>query len=625
MNAESLAIARYEPALSRGVQGAAFVDLVFSDGARIAVLPYVEVAAAMLLERERTPLIWPDAARDLGYDTLEALERALLPWLESRALARQSNDELVRRFSNAIDEERFGTARTARFIGAAPYAECMAAFAPYAYAARFAREAAIAIHDAAGASGAAMLATLGTVRADLGNRSLNDFAAHWFSRDIFGDAALPCDVSIATAEFETRASRVTITLDRELKDGRVVQIASPVPSDVMISFDPEDAPPVRSFSVVMKEQVSPRIVTALQDTPVSGGSSGSILMLMREGFEATPYADTDEARALADRLSAEGFSAKLASAPSVQDDVGADLVHVFGMRALNQARRHVQRLRSKGIPVVITPHISRFPEEEAWGPDVLKAIFARSADEAILQERLELLERRRLQTDVAATAQTSSLADAADVAIVTCESQAQHLRERYGFTGEVVRSTPYIRALPSAVPPISDLTGTGRFVFVHAPLEWRISLPLLVRAASRLGMPVVAAGPTVDVDMLFAARSLAPESLIHLAQPTSEELAALYGCARVYAELSWAPAGIYRVARALISGCGVVASRSSYAAAVWPEAVSEADPGSVDSLTRALQRALERPVSATSAGAAGQAFSAAIFAYATAQRARQPA
>jgi hypothetical protein len=393
----------------------------------------------------------------------------------------------------------------------------------------------------------------------------------------------------------------------------------------MISFDPEDAPPIRSLGVRVLQELPVRNVAELQDTGVSGGSSGAILMLMREDFERVPDSDTDEARALAERLEAEGFAVKLAPASTLAGDRRVDLVHAFGMRALGEGRGLLEQMHARGVPIVASPSISRFQQEERWGPQVLQAVFARSADDAMLAERLELVERRRLNTDSAA-AQTGPLGNVIDVALVSCEAEALHLRERCGFTRETVCGLPYLRAIDGEIGNVAAVTGSAPFVLVHAPLEWRSSIVLLVQAAVKLGLPVIAAGPTIDVDVLRAARSLAPDLFIHIPRPTAPELTALYRSARVFSDMSWAPSGLHRVATALASGCAVVASQSSYAAQTWPEGVFEADPGSQRSVATALDRAWRAarpaPVDAYNASSA---FSAVISAYALAQRARQPA
>lgn len=622
MNADSLSIARFEPSVHQGVHGSAMLDLLFCGGQVIAVLPNVEVVSAALLERERTPLVWPDAARVLGYDVLAALERRILPWLESYTLARQANEELIRRFSDALEAGCFEAARRARFIGAATYTESMAALAPYVYAERLCVRRTVAIADPYAATGAAMLSTrLARVRTDLGDAATNDLACRWFGRDIFG-APETADVTISTAARGLPAAAIAITLDYAPDGARKVSVASPVPADMLISFDPEDAPPIRTFGVKSEMEAQLREVRCEADTLPSGGSSGSILILLRDGFERASDADVDEARGLAARLQAEGFSVVISSPSTIAPEQRADLVHVFGIRTASAANSTLARFRAAGVPVVATVPLSRSAQGEDWGPQVLQACFARSRDESVLEERLELLELRKLDVEFPAARVPGALTNV-DVAIVSCASEAAYLREALGFRGEIAISEPYLTAANEAPLGIAGIVPAEPFVFVHAPVEWRTSLALLVRAAANLGMPVVIAGPTVEADALRSAQVYAPERVIHFPDPTEGEIAALYRSASVFADVSWASRGHYRIARAVASGCALLVSHQGFAGEVWPKATT-ADPGSVPSLAAALERARGQGASGE-VSKPGQAFSAVIFAYAKAQRVRTPA
>lgn len=627
INVPSLAVARYEPAVSNGVHGTALLDLIFANGSKIAVLPYIEIDTIMLLERGRAPLIWPNAAHSLGYDTLDALERTILPWLESRTLARQANEELIQRFSDAIGEQRLEAARGARFVGASTYSESMTAFAPYAYATRFCdRGTMVGIADPYGASGAALLASRGArVYADLADAAQNAFAASWFGCNIYGAVQAPCTVTIRTPGADLAPGAIDIALDRYEGDATAVQIASPVPADVLISFDTEDAPPIRSFGVTVCRQDALRSTVPLTDSPVSGGSAGTILMLLREGFERASDADTDEAHALAIRLRAEGFTVELAPTNAIALDRRADLVHVFGLEALERGTAALQRFRAENVPIVATPDVSRNPQEGVWGSDISRAVFARSLDEGLLEERLELLALRRLSSDAGVTAPSAQAGRFVDVAIVATPAEETALRERHGFRGRAVVSAPYMRCVDDPASSVGALTGNASFAFVHAPLEWRTNPVLLMRAAAALRMPVVFAGRTVEVDALRYARAQAPELFLHLPEPTAEQLAALYLSARVFVDVSWGSRGLYRVQRALASGCAVVVSRNSYAAVTWPAAVVEVDPGSPVAIEGALKVAASRGGESTRIAMPGEAFSAVILAYATAQQERVPA
>ena len=188
VSAQTLSIARLEPVISPREQSAFALDLVFSRDGAMAVIPAIRVAQEMLVEPECSPLLWPaECARALGEDVVDAIEVRVLPWLYAIALARQVNDEAVRRFGDGITKAEFDHARELRFAGAARYADVAVAAAPYVYAGRFAAGCTVGVRDREGGTGAALLSrSAERVACDLGGDDRNAFAARWFGRSIFG-------------------------------------------------------------------------------------------------------------------------------------------------------------------------------------------------------------------------------------------------------------------------------------------------------------------------------------------------------------------------------------------------------------------------------------------------------
>jgi hypothetical protein len=181
---KNLAIARFEPTMQL-MTGGGVVDLIFSDGDAVAVIPLIEVSPQMLLERELTPIMWPAAYSVLPREHLEALETQIVPWLQSLAFARQLNREEIRAFSSRLPHEVFERARAANFLGAASYTQMSQACAPYVYAMRFAQKnKRVRICDANGGTGAALLAARADIRADLRSDELNALAKNvvWMRR-----------------------------------------------------------------------------------------------------------------------------------------------------------------------------------------------------------------------------------------------------------------------------------------------------------------------------------------------------------------------------------------------------------------------------------------------------------
>ncbi|HKU69054.1 MAG TPA: hypothetical protein VJP85_14885 [Candidatus Baltobacteraceae bacterium] len=625
IRADKLSAARFEPTIENAAGGGALLDLVFSDGEQIAVVPYIRVQPVFLLQHERTPLVWPSAARSAGRDVLLEIERLLLPWLQSLTLARQQNEEAVRIFGDASASSLFARARDDGFIGAARYAEIMPALAPYVYAARLCGGQTVAVADPYGANGAAMLAArAATVFADLGSTERNTFANAWFGTAMFGDTPVSAaDVVIAGHDDLRCDARVArITLDSEETGAHHVRIAAAVPAEVLVSFDPDDAPVVRTISVRSNVLHDLRRPIDPPAAAPAGGSSGRILMLLREGFERAPDADVDEARSLASRLRAEGFTVEFASPATVGGERAADLVHAIGLCAgMDKA---LEPIRRAGVPIVANAGFGSAGDEAAWGPEIMSAAWGRAYDDAMLAEYLDLIALRKLAMEK--PGEGSPVAAAlrhVDVVLAAAPAQETQLREVYGFERDIVRYAPAPAFEGCAAADVTALVGNAPFAFVHAPVQWRMNLPLLACAAAEQGIPLVVAGPVVDVAALRAASRLAPELVMHLAAPDDAQVEALYRSARVYADVSWAPQGLSRIARAAASGCRLLLSRTLYAAELSPGACG-VDAASLESVAAGLAQAWSLPQPAPVQGG-GDLFTAAIFAYSKALAARQPA
>lgn len=624
MRPDALAFARIEPTVAQDAMGGGLLDLMFMDAGSVAVLPFIHVQSAYLIQRERSPLIWPDAARALGNERLRSLEDLLLPWLESRSLARHDNEDGLREYAGARERAIFDAAGNAGFVGAARYDAAMPALAPYVYASRFSENASVGISDSAGANGAALLARAAKcVRADLRSGERNDLARLWFGNGIFGELEHEYDVVVAPLAVTLQARLARITLDGDGgAHSREVVVAAAVPSDVLVSFDPQDAPATRTFAVEVNVQREIRPNLAAARAQAAGGSSGVIVMLMREDFQRVPDADVDEARELAARLRAEGFTVELRSPSSMTSGMHADLVHAFGVSDAG-VPAVLEKLRAGNIPIVLNAQLSAAPDEAEWGPDIVNAVYQRAPDDGMLDEFFDLIALRKLNTGTQPPAPPLEAAlRLADVAIVNSAGEEELVRTRYGFQGEVVRCSPLAPG-PQPAASIASLTGYRRFILAHAPVQWRTNFPVLARAAVSRGMPIVMAGPAVDIAALRWALQAAPDSVVHVPAPEEAELEALYRSAHVYADVSWAPAGLARIARAASSGCRLAVSRASHAREAFPTA-SAADPGSVSSIGQALDDAWNAP-EPTGESSGPDLFSAAVFAYSKAVAARQPA
>ncbi len=620
----------------------AMVDLTFAASDRIAVVPCILVNSAELEVRENSPFVWPQHVADLlDCDVADGIERLLLPWIESLTLGRQFTGEIVRVFGDAAQTSVFEAARAARFLGAAPYDAVMTDAAPYVYAARFADERFVHIRDTHGALGAVMLDRYATtVRADLQSPEIHALARRWYGADLFGQTAgSRCDVSIAAASNHASEASVRISLDAQ--DGEhVVEIAKPVPRTLTISFDPQDAPVVRRFGVEcdVARSLRPAGIAAVE--PV-GGSSGRILLLLRNDWRTNDDADSDDARALAKLLQAEGFQADACGASEATDIRSYDLVHAFAAVNAGQLGLPLRTARDAGVPVVLTPSLIDVCAQGAWGERIVPTLLQLCHDQAELGEYLDMLRVRRLEAPgvnprrqepyAGYEAALRELLANADAVIVSGAAEEAFLRE-LGCGAPPVQASPHIGA---AQPDdrAAPVVGTGHFVLVHAPIEPRNNQYLIVRAAEQAGLPLVLAGPIADITYYHRLLLTAGERTVFVPKVDASMAAALYRSARVFADVSWISYGLSRVAQAGAAGCALVLPQGSRAAEMWGASAWVADPCSTDAIAVALGDAWMHAAEpgARVAGVAGRiaawadpkaALRATVQAYAAAQGAR---
>lgn len=636
-----LVSARIEPVV-RGLRGGALMDLTFIAEERVIVIPCIEVVPEMLQEREMSALVWPhEAAHQIGEGAVEEIERALLPWIESLTLARQLNSETVRAFGSRDANATVAAARGARFLGAAPYTDVIHDGAPYLYAVRFAQNARIAVRDRCGAYGAALLGRHAReVCADFGDAERDALVRRWYAARIsdLRAAERPFDLALYGAGEEAVEADVHLLLDAQEEDP--VRIATPVPSDVMFSFDPQDAPACRAFAL-QRSSVRPARTVHVRPAPAAGGgSSGRILMLLREDYLRAPDADSDEAQSLAALLRAEGFSVDVRT-PSQARPAEYDLVHAFTLARVNELLPVLTAAQSARIPVVLSPFFQDLRTGGTWGTAIVRAVLASSNDEIDLEDSLDLVAQRRLEAPGLSAKSQEPFAGyegavraalaIAGAMLTGNAAEAQEL-QALGFSGNAFTVWPCVTDTEPAPCPVG-----GDFILAHVPVEARSNVLPLVRAATASRLPLVVAGEIVEPEYALAVKHQAGENVFFLAEPDAATAAALYRAARVYADVSWVRFGVHRLMRAAASGAALLtAPDANLRAVLGPDAVWETDPTSQRGIALALSDAWmhagKQPkaldAAARQAGALADpraALLAAVQAYAAAQQVRAPA
>lgn len=598
VRSDALQVARMEPVI-RQTNAAAGLDLLFADGGRTVVVPLANLEATMLAEREKSPVVWPHAVIEAADPVeLERIESLVLPWITALSLGRQCNAEQIRRFGADDDAYAlFCAARDAGFMGAAPYRDVMLAIAPYVYGVRFAAGKRIQVVDSRGAAGAALLARHARdVRADLRSQELNALAARWFGSEIYSAERFEeSDVCVAedARDFNRAAVRIHT---KEAAAGTRVAVATPIPYDIMVSFDTDDAPEVAAFSVEAPVDDSLRTPVGAAPPPAVGGSAGRILLLVRESWMRADEADSDDARELARRLSAEGFTAEIRSPGQVAEVAGYDLIHAFGLPHAGEFLPVLRRAAASRRPIVATAGLEDLVRICAYGSGMTNVVLKTGTDEATLDEYLTLLAERRLETEgfdprgqepvPGFLANVREALGLVDELLVSGAAEETFVRGQFGYSGPCAPVAPYLNTDVSAAP--ASLAGDGDFVLVHAPIEARANQLLLVRAAISARLPVVLAGPVVDVDHYMLLREISDERVTFVPSASAPEIEALYRRARVFADVSWAQTSLHRLAKAALCRSALVVSTQRYAGALWRPGLWEADPADIRSIRAGL-------------------------------------
>ena len=569
---ENLTIARYEP-VTRNLLGTGLIDMVFERQERSCVVGGIRLDPNSLITRERSPFIWPEhIAGVLDANRLRTFELFLTPWLRSLARARPMAHESIRRYAPS---ERFDRAREAELLGAAPLEGVMRRMAPFVYARRFAVGSHVLVDCADEGLAHAVLGDLATSLADAdgavddpsGDRA---FARAWYgvrSRepealgvrdlvlvDCFGpdDRFSPNDRYVAGAPIVVEASPLVTST------AAVVDVPSPVPLDVLFTFDAADAPAISRFAVHAAEPAL-RTCPPFERPKLIGGSSGNIVIALSVGALAMRGADVDEAESLQQCLADEGFSPSIATEIGDPSMAGAQLVHIFGapIEAHTIAFGRAARQIGAGYVFDVPPR----PQSPSAFVETMLVLALRAAtDDAERARYLEAYEARRV---TAATGPEPSPEEYAQieerfaelargaVAILVAAEDIESVR---ALLPPAAREHVLARGIfgsPEPAPsPIGHLVPSAPFAFVHASIGARSHALFTALAAESRGVPLVIAGPCYDVEYLQTLRTIAPNAVV-LADPDAGVISALYRRASLWVDAAPRPSsagGLFRAA-----------------------------------------------------------------------------
>ncbi len=119
----------------------------------------------------------------------------------------------------------------------------------------------------------------------------------------------------------------------------------------------------------------------------------------------------------------------------------------------------------------------------------------------------------------------------------------------------------------------------------------------LIRAVRETPYQLVLIGPVNDLDYYQECRRLARAGqVLFLETMTPLELASAYAAAKVHALVSWYDTPGLVSLEAALAGCRIVTTEKGSPREYFDELVDYCEPGDVESILKALQRAWERPV-----------------------------
>lgn len=597
---ERLVAVRYEPVMA--VLPEATISAIFERDGHYMSLAQAYVLNSMLELRETPPVVWPKHVRGFAPDTtFDALDEMMEPWLLELMLANYANDPCLKFFTDdaaiRADVER---AAAERLYGVCGLVDAMRSAGPYVYAYRFLDDARVAIRDAGGANGAALVhGRCRSVAFDSGDAERDAFVRRWFGAHRFDgleDGAY--DVAFVDANATVDARTIVHTAVPAPQD-RVFTLAHPVPTVSMVSLDIEDSIPDRRFGVQTDERVELRR-SSIEAPIASGGSGGRVLLVVRDDWTQIDDADTDAIRTLSAWLSREGFEVCVAGSGARLDPASADVVHVIGHRHVRNALPSLRLFAQAGVPIVAAPYADDPRDEVTWGGAISLFAYRNALDAELLDLYSDTIARRRLtahgvdglpNTERVANPELAELLSLSGAAIASGAEEEQLLREVYGYRNPVLPSPGYVE--PVVPEAVETLAGCGEFILVHAPIEPAASLLFVLAAAGREGLPLVWTGPVANHELLHYVRAYASDRCYYippaLLSPAQTE--GLYARARVYLDASWASRGLTRVARAASYGATIVGSTHGYARDVLGDGAYPADPGSVASIASAMREA----------------------------------
>jgi len=292
----------------------------------------------------------------------------------------------------------------------------------------------------------------------------------------------------------------------------------------------------------------------------------------------------------------------LCALPGLQDDIGYDVIHQFG---LTNAESVDQLCR-------LHPYIGKMAlssiywnlEETKLYTQMLEEVFKEGLRNGNIDYLLDLFADSKIKLENWKSYDTfykqlqeerGNLLKEVPHILPNSFGEMEELRQNfklYRTHYTVVPNSVDVNMFSEAKPELFiDKYGLKDFVLCAARLEPRKNILMLIIAANRLGLPLVLTGSKHVPGYVDLCERYAGSNVHFIEYIPHSLLASAYAAARVHALISWCESPGLSSIEAALTGCNIVVSDRGPMYEYFGEAAYYCDHGDIDSITEALERA----------------------------------
>lgn len=344
-----------------------------------------------------------------------------------------------------------------------------------------------------------------------------------------------------------------------------------------------------------------------------------VLWLVRENLERHPGGDTVQIVETARALRAMGVQVDFSAEPRA-NLAGYDAVHLFHLDRLWENEAHARRIRTVGIPAVLSPIYWPAEEFDRGGRTGLQGLMARAlGSEAYrtlrlfqrwaLQRALDPRPSRWTRPPGRFRRSVEALLGAVRVLLPNSRAEAEHIRAYSGIESRFV-VVPNAARADIYRPPGRPWPEGRSGVLCVGRIEPRKNQLMLIRALRGTGAPLTLVGRAGRFSERYYRQcaSEAGDDVRFLDFRSPAELSDLYGRALVHACVSWYETPGLVNLEAALCGCAVVATPGGCTREYLAEGACYCVPGSAASIRQAIEAALKCGPSAALAGRVAREF-----------------